>query len=273
DGSTPTTASSVYSSASKPELTSEGQVIKYFSTDKAGNSESVHAATAHIDRAAPTTTDDVPASYVNHDVTVTLTASDTGGSGVDKTYYTTDGSTPTTASSVYNPAVKPVLTSDGQVLKYFSTDNAANAETAHSATAHIDRSAPTTTDDVPSAYVNHDVTVTLSASDTGGSGVDKTYYTTDGSAPTTSSSVYNSASKPALTSDGQTIKYFSTDVAGNTESAHSSTEHVDRAAPTTSDDVPSAYVNHDVTVTLSASDTGGSGIDKTYYTTDGSTPS
>jgi nitrogen fixation protein FixH len=273
DGSTPTTASSVYNAGSKPVLASDGQTIKYFSTDNAGNEETAHSATAHIDRAAPTTTDNVPSAYVNHDVTVTLSASDTGGSGVDKTYYTTDGSAPTTASSLYNAGSKPVLTTDGQVIKYFSTDKAGNEESVHSATAHIARSAPITSDDVPAAFVNHNVTVTLSATDTGGSGVNKTYYTTDGSTPTTTSSVYNAASKPVLTSDGQIIKYFSTDSAGNEESVHSATAHIDRAAPTTTDNVPSAYVNHDVTVTLSASDTGGSGLEKTYYTTDGSAPS
>ena len=272
DGSAPTNASSVYNPGSKPVLTSDGQTIKYFSTDKAGNSESGHSATAHIDRAAPTTSDDVPSAYVNHDVTVTLSASDTGGSGVDETYYTTDGSAPSTSSPIYDSSSKPVLSSDGQTIKYFSTDEAGNFESAHSATAHIDRAAPTTSDDVPSAYVNHDVTVTLSASDTGGSGLEKTYYTTDGSVPTSSSQVYDPNSKPVLTSDEQAIKYFSTDKAGNEESAHSATAHIDRAAPTTSDDVPSAYVNHDVTVTLSASDTGGSGLEKTYYTTDGSVP-
>src|SRR5207248_5877810 len=127
---------------------------------------SAPSTSAHIDRVAPTTTDNVPAAYVNHDVTVTLSASDTGGSGLAKTYYTTDGSTPSTASSLYNSAEKPTLTSDGQTIKYFSTDNAGNAESVHSASAHIDRVAPTTTDNVPAAYVNHDVTVTLSASDT-----------------------------------------------------------------------------------------------------------
>src|SRR5207249_5323738 len=124
------------------------QVIKYYSTDKAGNAESAHSATAHIDRAAPTTTDDAPSAYVNHNITVTLTASDTGGAGLDKTYYTTDGSTPSTSSSVYDPSNKPVLTSDGQKNTYFSTDKAGNAETPRSATAHIQRDStpPTTTD-------------------------------------------------------------------------------------------------------------------------------
>src|SRR5207237_8540484 len=62
------------------------------------------------------------------------------------------------------------------------------------------------------------VNVSLSASDTGGSGLDKTYYTTDGSAPTTSSSVYNGAFQVAQTS---TVKFFSTDNAGNAEQVQS----------------------------------------------------
>src|SRR5205085_2449454 len=161
DGSSDTCSTELYNSASKPVLTSDGQVIKYFSSDKAGNEEAVHSATAHIDRAAPSTTDDVPAAYVNHNVTVTLTASDTGGSGVDKTYYTTDGSVPTSSSSVYNSASKPVLTSDGQVIKYFSSDKAGNEEAAHAATGNRDKSTPSPTDDVLAAFVNHNVTVTL----------------------------------------------------------------------------------------------------------------
>src|SRR5439155_920205 len=100
-----------------------------------------------IDRSAPATTDNVPSTFVNHNMTVTLSASDTGGSTVDKTFYTTDGSAPTTSSSVYDAENKPVLTSDGQAIKYFSTDKAGNEETVHSAAAHIDHSAPATTDD------------------------------------------------------------------------------------------------------------------------------
>src|SRR5205807_2908316 len=75
----------------------------------------------------------------------TLTASDTGAPRIDKTYYTTDGSVPTSSSSVYNSASKPVLTSDGQVIKYFSSDKAGNEEAVHSATAHIDTQPPVTT--------------------------------------------------------------------------------------------------------------------------------
>jgi hypothetical protein len=201
-------------------------------------------------------------------VTVTLSPADTGGSGIDKTYYTTDGSSPTNTSPVYDASSKPVLTGDGQKITYFSVDKAGNAETAHSSTAHIDRAAPTTTDNVPSAQVTSSVTVTLTATDTGGSGVDKTYYTTDGSAPSLSSSVYNPSSKPVLTSDGQTIRYFSTDKAGNAETAHSATAHIqtDTTAPTTTDNVDANWHASPVSVTLTPTDNaGGSGVKATSF--------
>jgi hypothetical protein len=88
-----------------------------------------------------------------------------------------------------------------------------------------DSVAPSTSDDVPASAQNHPVSVTLTATDNpGGSGVDKTYYTT-GTSPadptTTSSSVYDAAHKPTL-NDGQKIKYFSTDRAGNSESVKTS---------------------------------------------------
>ena len=57
------------------------------------------------------------------------------------------------------------------------------------------------------------MTVTLTASDSGW-GVNKTYYTTDGSAPTTSSPVYTG---PFTVKQNTTVKFFSTDLAGNSE--------------------------------------------------------
>ena len=75
-------------------------------------------------------------------------------------------------------------------------------------------------------------TVTLSASDAT-SGVAATYYTTDGSVPTKSSSVYSSATGIVLSADGSyVVKYFSADVAGNAEAVRTSgTINVDRTAP------------------------------------------
>jgi Ca2+-binding RTX toxin-like protein len=178
---------------------------------------------------------------------------------------------PTTASSVYDPAAKPVLT-NGQEIKYFSVDVAGNAEPVRtSAVARVDQTAPVTTDDVPAGPQPGAVTVTLTAGDgVAGSGVAKTFYTTGVAPadPTAASAVYDPANKPVL-GNGEEIKYFSVDEVGNVESVKTSGRaDVDSVAPVTSDDVPSGFVAHPWAVMLTAADgIGGSGVAKTFYTT------
>ena len=75
-------------------------------------------------------------------VQVGLTATDNaGGSGVNKTYYTTDGSAPTTASAVYTA---PFTVSATATVKFFSTDLAGNAEVVKAQLIKIDSTPPTT---------------------------------------------------------------------------------------------------------------------------------
>jgi peptidoglycan/xylan/chitin deacetylase (PgdA/CDA1 family) len=154
-------------------------------------------------------------------VTVTLSATDTG-SGVASTHYTTDGSTPTLSSPTYTG---PFLVAATATVQYASWDYAGNAETAHSKTITVqqqsaDTTPPTTTISCNGAACGSTgytapVTVTLTATDNpGGYGVDKTYYTTDGSTPTTSSTVYTG---PFTVRQNSTVQFFSTDLAGNAE--------------------------------------------------------
>lgn len=122
-----------------------------------------------VDTTPPVTTDDVPAGYSGAPVTVTLSASDGGGSGVYRTYYTTgtDPADPTTSSSVYDPSAKPVL-GDGERIKYFSVDVDGNAEPVEtSAPAQVDTDAPSSQATAPASVATSSIGVDYTASDAG----------------------------------------------------------------------------------------------------------
>jgi len=279
DGSTPTTSSTVYTGPfSVPATTT----VKYFSTDVAGNVEAPQSQTVTVvpaDTAPPTTTASCDGStcgpgWHTSSVSLTLSATDTGGSGVDKTYYTLDG----ISSTVYGG---PLSISQTTTVTFYSTDLAGNAETPRSVTVNVDGSAPATTISCDggscAGTFSAAVSVALAATDTGGSGVDKTYYTLDGSAPATSSTVYTG---PITVSSTTTVRFFSTDVAGDSETPQSQAVTVvlpDTAPPTTTASCDGTtcsgtWYRANVSVALTATDTGGSGVDKTYYTLDGSVP-
>lgn len=100
-------------------------------------------------------------------------------------------------------------------------------------TGSIDITAPVTIDNTDSSWHKTDVTITLSCTDSG-TGCANTYYTTDGTILTTSSS---SGTSITLSSDGvYTIKYFSVDVVKNQEAVKTATNTVkiDKTAPTIS---------------------------------------
>jgi hypothetical protein len=123
--------------------------VKYFSVDALGNAEPVRTAAVAIrlDLSAPTTTDNTAtlgAATKTTTQTVKLTPTDTGGSGLTATYYTTDGSDPTTASATGTTIVLSLTGS--YTVKYFSTDAAGNAEPIQTASTviAIDTGGPTT---------------------------------------------------------------------------------------------------------------------------------
>jgi len=276
-GGTPVTATSPQYTG--PIAVSAGQTIDALAIDAAGNvGPATGPLTYVIDKAAPTTRDNVGAGFSASDVTVTLTALDGAGTGVKETWYTTDGSEPSLADNpsrrLYDPASKPTL-AEGQAIRYFSIDNAGNAEAVKSSAAvKVDKQAPSTTDDVPATFSRTDVTVTLTADDGAGSGVAQTWYTTDGSDPADAANHsrrrYSAAGKPVLR-NGQSLRYYSMDKAGNAEPVKASrAAKVDKTAPATRATL-APLSGSGVTVTLTAAD-GGSGVVATWYTTDGSNP-
>jgi glycoprotein endo-alpha-1,2-mannosidase len=75
-------------------------------------------------------------------VTIALTATDnTGGSGVKATFYTTDGTDPTT-SSTRKTNTGPFTIAATAAIRFYSVDNAGNAETAKTQTVTIGAASP-----------------------------------------------------------------------------------------------------------------------------------
>jgi peptidoglycan/xylan/chitin deacetylase (PgdA/CDA1 family) len=116
------------------------------------------------------------------------------------------------------------------------------------------------------------VSVSLSATDAG-SGVAAIRYTTDGSTPSATSSLYTA---PFSVSTTTTVKYRAWDVDGNVEATESQLIQMDTTPPTSSIACNGAACSSSVyaapvSVSLSATDAG-SGVAAIRYTTDGSTP-
>ena len=161
------------------------------------------------------------------------------GSGIASTHYTLDGSTPTQTSPSYTGQIP--LTANTTV-KYTSWDYAGNEGPVQtqvlSITEPADATAPTTAISCNGASCQstpyyQPMTVTLTATDPGGWGVANTYYTTDGTTPTTSSPVYTG---PFTTHGPETIQFFSTDLACDAEQVNTQQVRVNTAVSLTFDD-------------------------------------
>jgi hypothetical protein len=245
--------------------------VYYYSTDNAGNMETVKTATIMIDETPPTTTISLSGTlglngwYVSP-VTVALTATD-DFSGVSATQYSFNGVDWNTYSVPFN------VTSEGVSTVYYrSIDNAGNVEDTKSVTVAIDTLPPTTTANLVGSkglgiwYVS-DVTVSLTAVDAT-SGVAATAYRINGGAWTTYTGSF------VLTAEGiYKIEYNSTDNAGNVGQTNSVTIGIDKTPPTSGASLSGTlglngwYVSG-VTVTLSAIDNC-SGVSSTQYSFDG----
>jgi hypothetical protein len=92
------------------------------------------------DTIAPVTTaTGAPADWSRQNVTVTLSASDAGGSGVKQIDYTVGGVHRTVAGAT---ASVPVTAEGTTTVAYAATDNAGNAETQKTLSVRIDKTAP-----------------------------------------------------------------------------------------------------------------------------------
>jgi hypothetical protein len=114
-----------------------------------------------------------------------------------------------------------------------------------------------------SSWYNAAVTVSLSATDTGGSGVDRTVYTTNGTDPKVSGITYTGPFSVAQTS---TVRFYSIDKAGNAESTRSQLIQLDTVAPTVQLTSPTSgsYRRGTLALAATASDAG-SGVARVAF--------
>ena len=186
---------------------------------------SASVAVPSADTTAPVTTASQSpvanaAGWNSTDVTVTLTATD--ASGVSGTWYTTDGTAPTTSSTQY---AGPFTVTSSTTVRYFSKDTVGNAEVAKTLAVKIDRVAPSVAVTAPASGSTQGGTVTVSgtASDTGSglAGVTVQYRSGSGSwttigSPTTSAGSWSTTWATAGLADGSySLQAVATDAAGN----------------------------------------------------------
>jgi len=206
NGDEPSTSSAVYSSAIS---ITENTLLKYFSMDNAGNSESIESQNYVIDTLAPVTTISVLGGVYNQAKSVSLSCDDGAGSGCDEIYFTTNGDDPTVSSSKYGSAISVFENTE---LKYISVDLAGNSESVQSQDYVIDTIAPETSATPLGGTYNVAQNVTLSCDDGEGSGCASIHYTTNGDEPTTESAIYTSEINISETTE---LRFFAVDNAGN----------------------------------------------------------
>jgi hypothetical protein len=275
NGSDPTSSSPLYSG---PFSVSSTTTVKYRAWDVAGNAEPTNSQLIQVDTTPQDTTPPTSSiscggaacssGWYTGAVSVSLSATDSGGSGVAAIRYTTDGSDPTSSSTLYSG---PFNVSSTMTIKYRAWDVAGNAEATKSQVIQVDFTAPISSvacngSACSSGWYSAPVNVSLLATDLG-SGVAAIRYTTNGSDPTTASPLYSGSFSVSSTT---TIKFRAWDFAGNVEATNSQLIQVDTVAPTVAITSPAngASVAGNVKIVASASDAG-SGVASVRFFIDG----
>ena len=194
----------------------------------------------------------------------TLSVSITDATPAATIYYTTDGSAPTTSSSVFSGpiTIKATTTVNAIATATGFSQSAAGSATYTLASAPSPAATPTFT---PASGTSFSSTLSVSIADaTPGATI---YYTTNGSTPTTSSSVY---SGPITISATTTVNAIAT-ASGFSQSAVASAAYtLQSPAAATPIFTPASGTSFSSSLSVTIADsTPGATI---YYTTNGSTP-
>jgi Chitobiase/beta-hexosaminidase C-terminal domain/Bacterial lectin len=213
NGSTPTTSSTKYTS---PISVGATTTIKAIATASGYSNSAVASATYTIQLPAATPTFSPAAGTYASAQNVTISDATAGAT----IYYTTDGTTPTTASSKYTAAISVV---SSKTIKAIATAAGFSTSAMGSAAYTIQSAAATPTFSPAAGTYTSAQSVALSDTTAGAS----IYYTTNGTTPTTASTNYTSPINVATTT---TIKAIAAASGFNNSSVASATYTI--SAPT-----------------------------------------
>ena len=256
DGSTPTTASTLYTG---PVAVSQSEALSAIAVASGLTNSGVAVAAYVINPVIATPTFSVPTG--NYTAIQTVTISDaTAGAQI---YYTLDGSVPTAKSTLYTAAISVSKTEVLSAVAIVSGNSSPVATAAYAITLPQPVPAPTF-NPASGATVTSGQSVTIADGDANAS----IYYTTDGTAPTASSTKYT-APVVLSTAGAATIEAIAID-SGNSSPVGTATYTVNAAGPPapTFNPASGTAVTAGQSVTIADGDAKAS----IYYTTDGTTP-
>jgi hypothetical protein len=251
NGATPTTSAAKYAGAITVSAT---ETIRAIAVKTGSANSSVASATYTISNALPAPAFSVASGTYSSAQSVAISDT-TSGTTI---YYTTNGATPTTASSVYSG---PVTVSATETIEAIAVKSGSATSAVASATYTISKTLPAPIFGVASGTYPSAQSVAISDTTSGAT----IYYTTNGAPPTTSSARY---AGPITVSTTETIEAIAVASGYTNSSVALATYTIGSgvSAPAFSP-APGTYTSA-MAVTISAP-TSGTVI---YYTADGSTP-
>jgi hypothetical protein len=254
DGTTPTTSSTVYSgpiTVSASEV-STSETVQAIATASGYSQSEVGTAVYTIGTPAATPTFSPAAGTYTSAQSVAISDS-TSGTTI---YYTTNGATPTTSSTVYSGPITVSATETVEAIA-FASGNPQSA--VGSATYSIAAVTPTFSPAAGTYLTSQSVTI---SDTTPGATI---YYTTNGTRPTTSSSVY---SGPITVSATETVEAIAVATGLSNSAVGTAAYSIGPPAATPTFSPAAGTYPTSQTVTISDTTSGGT----IYYTTTGATP-
>lgn len=201
--------------------------VRFFSVDALGNTEPVRTHPYVIDVTPPVTTASASGYTFGNwtktgTVNVTLSATDTGGTGVAAGYpqYCVDTTNTCTPATSYSGAIAMTCAAGSvcdRYVRFAAVDVAGNVETTKSVRVRQDLQAPTTSPSLPGGSYNGQQTVSLACADGAGAGCLQTLYCLGGSC--TPGTAYAGALNFVAST---TLRYASTDAIANAEAVQES---------------------------------------------------